>query len=61
MASTGTHPAAAMLFRIVDAPAGRYAQPQVRRIGLNISNPITQLTVTMARLAYSYSPTVLMV
>ena len=40
MASTGAHPAAAMLFRIVDVPAERYPQPQVQRIGLNKNNSV---------------------
>jgi hypothetical protein len=48
MASAGTHPAASMLFRIVDVPAGRYPQPQVRRIGLNKTiQSITQSMVTI--------------
>jgi hypothetical protein len=35
-------------FRIVDVPAGRYLQPQVRRIGLNKTiQSITQSMVTI--------------
>ena len=60
MASTGTHPAASMLFRIVDVPAERYPQPQVRRIELNKNNSVhNPVTVTIALLASRYSRTVL--
>jgi hypothetical protein len=61
MASTGTHPAASMLFRIVDVPAWRYPQPQVRRIETKTIQSITQSMVTIDAIGIDISTNGLMV
>jgi hypothetical protein len=48
MASTGTHPAASMLFRIIDVPAERYHNRRSGVLGQTKTiQSITQSTVTI--------------